>query len=160
MDDHNFPEKWITAFLSHAKVTEICKAGGFSKTKYYQLKHDVDFQRVLRERRDMAVMVAVDALRAHFLRDVEILAEIAEDDSTAPQVRINAISVALSQLQNRTQTVDLIARIEALETKNDENLRVFPEGYALPSRRQGQPPDPGQDHGGLLRHSDAAQADG
>lgn len=121
MTEYDFPEKWITAFLSHPRVVDVCEAGGFSKTKYYQLKKNPDFQRCLRERRDMAVMAAVDALRAHFLRDVEILQAIAEDADTAPQVRVNAISVALSQLQSWTQTVDLLARIEALEeTKNNE----------------------------------------
>ena len=119
---NEFPEKWVTAFLSNAKVVDICKAGGFSKSKYYQLKHNADFQSVLRERRDMAIMAAVDALRACFLRDVQILQAIAENDATAPQVRVNAISIALTQLQNWTQTVDLLARIEALETKNDENV--------------------------------------
>lgn len=120
-----FPEKWISAFLTGAKVREICQDAEISKTKYYALKSDPDFQAVLRERKDMAISAGLEALRGHFLRDIEILQEIAENPETAPQVRINAVSVSLQQLSSWISTVDLAERVAALENARNDGFETF-----------------------------------
>lgn len=119
---NDFPEKWITAFLMSTTVAETCRKAKISKTKYYQLKKDNGFQCILHERRDMYIQAAVQALREHFLKGVRILAEIAEDTSVSPQTRVNAISVMLSQLQTWNTSSNIIERIEALESKNDDSV--------------------------------------
>ena len=120
-----YPEKWIMAFLTGTRVKDICKQAGISRTKYYSLRADKAFEAVLRERKDMAVKSAVEALRAHFLRDVQILQEIAENKENSAQVRVNAVSVALSQLANWTSTIDLLERLEALENAQNDDFSTF-----------------------------------
>ena len=117
----NYPEKWINAFLQSASVAETCRNADISKTKYYQLRKDEDFQKVLRERRDLCIQAAVQALREHFLKGVQTLAEIAENPSVSPQTRVNAVQVMLSQLANWETTVDVLERLQRLEeTKEDD----------------------------------------
>lgn len=120
----DFPEKWINAFLMSTTVIETCRNANISKTKYYLLKRDNEFQSVLRERRDMCIQAAVQALRGHFLKGVLILAEIAEDPSVSPQVRVNAISCMLSQLANWENTTDIIQRIERLEESKEDGFNT------------------------------------
>ena len=120
-----FPEKWISAFLTGAKVREICQEAGISKTKFYALRRDPDFQAVLRERKDMAISAGLEALRGHFLRDIGILQAIAEDPGIAPQVRINAVSVSLQQLSNWISTVDLAERVTALENARNDGFETI-----------------------------------
>ena len=120
-----YPERYISAFLTGTKVTEICEAAGFSRSKYYKLKADPDFQEVLRERRDLAVKGALEALREHFVKDVRILQEIAENPEISPQVRINAISISLQQLREWVPVVDLLQRIEALEQAENDDFSTF-----------------------------------
>lgn len=121
----DYPEKWINAFLVSTTVAETCRIAKISKTKFYQLKHDNDFQGVLRERRDMCIQAAVQALREHFLKGVHILAEIAENPSVSPQVRVNAVSCMLSQLANWETTTDIIERIERLEEPKEDGISTF-----------------------------------
>lgn len=125
-----YPEKWICAFLIGTTVKEICKEAGISKTKFYALRKDKRFQEVLRERRDALVLSGVQALRAHFFKAVEVLAEIAENADTAAQTRVYAASTILTQLKDWVTTEDLIRRVEALE-KSENNDSVTVLGVAL-----------------------------
>lgn len=120
-----YPEKWIDAFLRSTTVRETCEAANISKTKYYKLRNDSSFQSVLRERRDMCIASAVEALREAFLRNVIILQEIAENPSVSAQTRVNSISVMLSQLREWTTTSDILERLSALEAKKDEYVTVI-----------------------------------
>lgn len=121
----DFPERWVNSFLVSASVAETCRNAQISKTKYYQLKRDNSFQCVLQERRDMCIQAAVQALREHFLKGVQILAEIAEDASVSPQVRVNAISCMLSQLANWETTTDIIERIKKLEETKEDRISTL-----------------------------------
>lgn len=119
---NEYPEKWISAFLTGTKVVEICELADISKKKYYQLKQDAAFQALLSERRDMMVSAAVDVLREAFIDNIRILREIAQDSGVSPQIRINSVSVQLSAFRDWVGIVDLQQRLERLEgTQRDEN---------------------------------------
>ena len=121
----NYPEKWINAFLQSTSVAETCRNANISKTKYYQLRKDDDFQKVLRERRDLCIHAAVQAMREHFLKGVQILAEIAENPSVSPQTRVNAISCMMSQLANWETTEDVLQRLERLEQSKEDDFSTL-----------------------------------
>lgn len=125
-----YPEKWVNAFLEGVKVAEVCQAAGFSRTKYYELKRDPDFLAVLRERRDAMIEAAVAAMRENFLKDVQILQQIAEDDGVSPQIRVNAISVQLSALREWVNITDLQARLEALEMARNDSFSTVEGGMS------------------------------
>ena len=68
-----YPESLITAFLTSFKANEIMKVTGISKTKYYRLKNDPDFQKILTDRRSELIREAVLKMESYLSEDVEIL---------------------------------------------------------------------------------------
>ena len=67
-----YPESLITAFLTSYKPAEIMKLTGISKTKYYRLKRDPDFQKILTERRTELVKSAVMKMESYLTEDVHV----------------------------------------------------------------------------------------
>ena len=116
-----YPESLITAFLTSFKATEIMKVTGISKTKYYRLKNDPDFQKILTDRRSELIREAVLKMESYLSEDVEILQGIIRDQNTKDQVKVNAIQLLMSQLGQWKQITELIARIEALEDAESQN---------------------------------------
>ena len=116
-----YPESLITAFLTSFKANEIMKVTGISKTKYYRLKNDPDFQKILTDRRSELIREAVLKMESYLSEDVEILQGIIRDQNTKDQVKVNAIQLLMSQLGQWKQITELMARIEALEDAESQN---------------------------------------
>ena len=122
-----YPESLITAFLTSYKPAEIMKAANISKTKYYRLKADSEFQRVLTERRSEIIREAVLKMESYLSEDVEILQSIIRDSKTSAQVKINAINLLMSQLSNWKPMTEVLERLQQLEdsqTKNNDFSEV------------------------------------
>ena len=116
-----YPESLITAFLTSFKANEIMKVTGISKTKYYRLKNDPDFQKILTDRRSELIREAVLKMESYLSEDVGILQGIIRDQNTKDQVKVNAIQLLMSQLGQWKQITELMARIEALEDAESQN---------------------------------------
>lgn len=116
-----YAENLITAFLTSYKPSEIMKAAGISKTKYYRLKADADFQRILTERRSELVKEAVLKMESFLSEDVEILQGIIRDEKTSAQVKINGINLLMSQLSNWKSMTEVLDRLQKLEDSQTEN---------------------------------------
>ena len=110
-----YPEELITAFLTSCKPAEIMKLTGISKTKFYRLKRDKIFQKILTERRTELVKTAVLKMESYLNEDVEILQKIIRKEDISDQVRINGINLVMSQLATWKQTTDILERLQALE---------------------------------------------
>ena len=110
-----YPEELITAFLTSCKPAEIMKLTGISKTKFYRLKRDPDFQKILTERRTELVKSAVLKMESYLDEDVQILQSIIRKEDISDQVRINGINLLMSQLATWKQTTDILERLQALE---------------------------------------------
>lgn len=119
-----YTEALITAFLTSYKPSEIMKAADISKTKYYRLKADADFQRILTERRSELVREAVMKMESYLSEDVEILQEIIRDETTSAQVKINGINLLMSQLSNWKTMTEVLDRLQKLEDSQTENNDV------------------------------------
>lgn len=118
-------EAVISAFLTNYRMTDVMRETGLSKATVYKIRSDPEFQETIRKRKAAILRAAVNKMQGYLVRDVEILQEIIEDDATAPQVKINGISVMLSQLKDLTQTVDITERLDALQ-------KAFKDGF-MPS---------------------------
>lgn len=112
---NKYPEEVITAFLTSCQVTEIMKQARIGKKKYYSLKNDPEFQKILTERRSEIVREAVLKMESYLSKDVEILQGIIENPNTAPQVKINGIKTLMDQLGNWKQTTEILERLQRLE---------------------------------------------
>ena len=111
----NYPEELITAFLTSCHASDIMKQCKISKTKYYKLKADPDFQKILTERRSELIREAVMKMEHYLSEDVEILQNIITNPETRPQIKINGIQIMMNQLSNWEQTTEIMRRLEALE---------------------------------------------
>lgn len=119
-----YTEALITAFLTSYKPAEIMKAAGISKTKYYRLRADADFQKILTERRSELVREAVMKMESYLSEDVEILQAIIRDPETSAQVKINGINLLMSQLSNWKTMTEVLDRLQKLEDSQTDNIDV------------------------------------
>lgn len=119
-----YPESLITAFLTTFKPKDIMERAGISKSKYYKLKNDSEFQKILTERRSELIKEAVLRMESYLTEDVEILQDIIRDPETRDQVKINAINLLMSQLNQWKTTTEVLDRLQKLEDAQSQN-RAF-----------------------------------
>ena len=112
----DYPEKLITAFLTEARPVDIQRTAKISNTKYYALKADPEFQRIITERRTEIVQSAVKQMEKSLEKNVGILQGIIENEKTAPQVRVNALALYHNQLSQWKMTTEILERIQRIES--------------------------------------------
>ena len=110
-----YEEKDINAFLTSTKAVTIMKTAKIGKTRYYRLKNDPEFQRIVTQRRNDIVKEAVLRMESFLTEDVETLQEIIRNPETKDQVKVNAIQVMLSQLGQWKTYTEIMERLERLE---------------------------------------------
>lgn len=110
-----YEEVWITAFMTSCKRNEIMKTAGISKSQYYRLKGDQDFQKIVNERRSELIREAVLKMEGYLSEDVDILQSIIRDPESPRQIKINGIQLMMNQLAQWKQTDQILDMIQALE---------------------------------------------
>lgn len=115
-----YSEGLICAFLTSYSPKEIMQTASISKTKYYRLKADADFQKVLTERRSELVREAVLKMESYLSEDVEILQDIIKDPKTSAQVKINGINLLMTQLNSWKTMTEVMERLQKLEDAQTE----------------------------------------
>ena len=115
MRTKKYDEALISAFLTSYKPAEIMRTAGISSTKYYSLKNDQEFQKILTERRNIIIREAVLKMESYLNEDVEILQGIIRDPETKPQVKVNAIQLLMNQLVGWKGVTDFMERMEQIE---------------------------------------------
>ena len=111
----NYDERWICAFLTSVRREDIMKAAGIGKTRFYRLKNDPEFMRIVNERRGDIVREAVMRMESHLAEAVEVLWAVVTKEEVSDQVRLNGINMLLSQFNSYKMLVDIQERIENLE---------------------------------------------
>lgn len=119
-----YDEALITAFLTSYKPKEIMELTGISKTKYYRLKRDPDFQRIITQRRAEIIKSAVLKMESYLTEDVEILQSIIRKADASDQVKINGINLLMSQLNQWKTTSEILDRLQVLEDSQTKNEHV------------------------------------
>ena len=120
-----YEEHIISAFLTNWKPKEIQKAADISKSTYYRLKNDPDFQKILTERRSEIIKEAVMKMESYLSQDVDILQEIITDPNTSAQVRINGINLLMTQLNNWKAATEVFERLQQLEADAQRQNNAF-----------------------------------
>ena len=116
-----YPEEYITAFMTSCKRAEIMKSANIGKNKYYALKSDPDFMKIVADRRTEIVKEAVLKMESYLDENVEILQSIIRNPETKDQVKVNALKLFSDQLgQWRSQT-EFSERLQALEDAQRQN---------------------------------------
>lgn len=120
-----YEEHIVVAFLSNWKPKEIQAAAHISKAKYYKLRNDPDFQRILTERRGEIIKEAVLKMESYLNENVDTLQQIIRNPEAKDQVKINAINLMMTQLNNWKQTTEILSRLEALEDAQSKNSTIL-----------------------------------
>ena len=110
-----YPEELITAFMCSSKRSWIMEKTGISKSRFYRLRADPDFQRIVTERRNELIQDAVLKMEGYLSKDVEILQKIIEDPETSSQTRINGIQLVFNQLGQWRLLSDMLTRLQKIE---------------------------------------------
>ena len=110
-----YPEELITAFMCTARRGEIMEKTGISKSRYYRLKADPDFQRLVAERRTELAKDAVLRMEGYLSKDVMILQEIIENPETSAQTRLNGIQLLMNQLGQWKMMSEMMERLQSVE---------------------------------------------
>ena len=120
-----YEEHIIVAFLSNWKPKEIQAAAHISKSTYYRLKNDSDFQKILTERRSEIIREAVNKKESYLSEDVDILQGIIRDPKTSPQVKLNGINLLMTQLNNWKAATEVFDRLQQLEADAQSQNNAF-----------------------------------
>jgi len=118
-----YPEEYITAFMTSCKRAEIMKMAGIGKNKYYSLKNDPDFMRIVTERRDELIREAVLKMESYLSKNVETLQKLIDDPETKGQVKVNALTLFSNQLgqwRNSTEILDRLQKVEDAQRQNGD----------------------------------------
>lgn len=119
-----YPEELIGAFVGSCKRSEIMKAAGIGKNKYYALKADPDFMRIVTQRRDELIREAVLKMQSYCSENVETLQRIIRDPETKGQTKVNALTLFCNQLGQWMNLSEILTRIEVLEDAQRRNKDV------------------------------------
>lgn len=113
-------ENLISAFIEGTTAADIMKKAGISRTRYYRLVRDPDFRLAVTKRRAEIVDTAVKKMELNLSHNVMMLQMVIDDPETAPQTRVNAISVMMSQMTAWKSISDFESRLIELEEFRNE----------------------------------------
>lgn len=116
-------EQILSALLSCGSISEAEKISGVSRTTIYNRLADDEFKSEYDHRRKEALNEACAALQATLTKAVDTIKGIMQDESTAPQVRLNASALILQNCLKYTEQAEILSRLDEIEKhiKNKEN---------------------------------------
>ena len=110
-----YTEKIISAFVVYAKRKDILAAAQIGKTKYYELRKDEAFIRIVRQRRAEIVSAAVQTMEQNMIENVERLQDIIREPPERAQVVINALQLYFNTYSNLKESSEILHRLDVLE---------------------------------------------
>ena len=119
-----YPEKYITAFMTSSRRSEILKSASIGKDKYYTLKNDADFMKIVNDRRSEIIKDVVLKMESYLGENVDILQDIIRNPETKDQVKVNALKLFSDQLGQWKNASDILERLQHLEDMQGQNADV------------------------------------
>lgn len=108
----------INGLLANTTIRATSQAIGISESTIYRYLNDEDFKMEYEQRRREMLVDNCHTLQANMGKAIEELVEIINSKTTAPQIRLNAIDTLLRHTYKQTELIDILSRLEALETMN------------------------------------------
>jgi hypothetical protein len=110
-----YTDSAIDAFARFSKRADILTAARIGRTKFYLLRNDPDFMRLVNARRTEIVTQAVQEMEANLLANTQKLQRIIDEAPERAQVTLNALTLYFNTYRNLKNDSDILARIDALE---------------------------------------------
>lgn len=107
--------RFLQAMLEESTISKAAAVAGISRETAYKYLKEPEFKAELDKRRSDCLNDTVRYLQGKLALCSEQLMKIIENESTADQVKINAINTVFTNVKTMTETADVIARLEAIE---------------------------------------------
>ena len=108
-------EKIISVLLASNTRKEASKKLGITLNTLYARMNAPDFQVKYQKARDDLIKEVIDRLQTSMLEAVEVIKQVMNDRSLAPQIRLNASDALIRHGIRMTEQREIIERIERLE---------------------------------------------
>lgn len=113
-------EKIISGLLSCTTVRETAKSAGVSERTIYTRLKNPEFKQKLDEARREVWKGHATTLQGQLGKAIQTIVEIMDNEKTPPQVRLNASAEIIRSGMKMTEMVDVIDRLDTLETRLKE----------------------------------------
>ena len=105
----------LSALIAYGSPAVAAKALGCSTQPIYTRLRNPEFKAKVDEHRRENLTAACGALQGALLDAIRTARDILNDTENAPQVRLNAASMVLSNALRYTEQNDILQRLDALE---------------------------------------------
>lgn len=112
--------KFIDEYFRCNSVNDVCKNCGISKQTYYTYLKDTNIKRVINKMRVEILEDTSRFLQSNLKYCSDELMRIIKDNSTLPQIKINAINSVFNNSYKLTEQVDISTKLNDLEDKIEE----------------------------------------
>ena len=123
MDKDNLSDKqlkFIDVYFKEQNIDNICKSLKITKATYYNyLNDDVVKQEIYNIRCNM-LSNTTNYLQSCLSECSKELMKIIKDETTAPQIKINAINSIFNNCSKLTEQVDILTKINTIEQRLSE----------------------------------------
>jgi hypothetical protein len=128
-------ELMLGALLANPTIRDASKACGVPERTLYTWLRRPDFKAEYDRRRGQLIQNAWDALHARLSAAVDVVAELMEEPSTPPQVRLSAARTVIDYSLKATEQLDILPRLEALEAESSAQRQTGGGIYWVPGNR-------------------------
>ena len=120
--------KFIDAYFQEQSINAICKKLDITRATYYNYLKDDAIKQEISNNRYNLLSTTTDYLQSSLNECSKILMDIIKSDTTAPQIKINAINSIFSNCTKLTEQLDLLDKINVLEDKLKEQELIINGG--------------------------------
>lgn len=103
--------------LHNVTVSATAKAIGVNESTIYKYLNEPDFVQLYEAKRRELIDDSCKTLQANMSMAVDELIEIIKDKDNKAQIRLNAIDALLRHSYKQTEIVDILTRLDALESR-------------------------------------------
>lgn len=116
-----YNDKVILAFVTYTRTVDLMNATGLSKQTIVKYKKDEKLKKLVDDYRGQILRESLTKMQMEVKKNVETLVKIRDDDETPPQAKINACNSLMSHCKDWTIAIDVLNRLQALESSIDES---------------------------------------
>lgn len=113
-------EAVISALMAAGSITGAAAALGVSRSTVRKRMKDPAFQALWSKERQAALDAVNGALQDTLSAAVRELRAVLNDPDAAPQVKLNASQIALTNALRYAETADILRRLDALERAQED----------------------------------------
>ena len=99
-------ETIVAALLTYPTNVEAAKAVGLSERSLYDRMKSPAFKNLYAEQKDKIVDCALDQAQRALLKSINVMVEVMEDSTAAPQIRLNAAEAIQRSMSRLSKTAD------------------------------------------------------